>query len=145
MGAAVSKPLSILLVEDEQPLAATLTRILESAAHIVTHALSGRAAVDLMEDRQFDVILTDIVMPDGDGLEVALAARRWQPQARIIAMSGGSTRLEAGYCLQLAEAVGSRHTLLKPFTREQLLAAIGNSRFSPARLTPDDPRSSPGR
>lgn len=118
--------------------------ILENAAHVVTHARSGRAAVDLMEDRQFDVILTDIVMPDGDGLEVALAARRWQPQARIVAMSGGSTRLEAGYCLQLAQAVGSRQTLLKPFTREQLLAAVADPKASAAG-PPADQRSLPER
>lgn len=116
--------LSILVVDDEEPIRSYLATILTRKSYSVTVAADGRSAVDLMGEHQFDVILTDVLMPNGDGLEVMIAAKRWQSDAKIIAMSGGGLELGPGTCLQLAAALGSATRLFKPFTADQLDAAI---------------------
>lgn len=71
-----------------------------------------------------DMVITDILMPDGDGLEVITELKRAQPSVRIIAMSGGGHHLRAAECLKFATGLGAHGLLLKPFKREQLLEAV---------------------
>ena len=63
-------------------------------------------------------------MPDGDGLEVILAARREAQAPRILAISGGGSYMSGPDCLRVAKGVGAHATLMKPFNRAQLLDAV---------------------
>jgi len=78
----------ILLAEDDDSLRAFLGRALEKAGHAVTLCADGDAAVEAMLDAEYDVLLTDIVMPGLDGIEVARRAAVLQPAMRIMFITG---------------------------------------------------------
>lgn len=120
-------PLSILLVEDDDEARHLYCAGLERAGHQVTPVGRGQDAIALLESRRFDVVVTDIVMPDVDGLEIITATLRLQPQARLVAMSGGSSHLGPEFYLRLAGALGGSATLPKPFSEADLLRAIAGS------------------
>jgi CheY-like chemotaxis protein len=113
----------VLLVEDDDLVAKTLRMTLESQGYVVEAFTNGRKAVAHLEKASFDVMITDILMPDMDGLELIRAVRAISPALRIIAMSGGGTRGNQDF-LQFAEAFGADALLAKPFTGEAMLAAL---------------------
>lgn len=114
----------ILLVDDDQLVNTTLLMTLENQGHDVVACGDGRAALErLRQDTAFDVMITDILMPDMDGLELIRAVRALAPQLRIIAMSGGGRRGNQDF-LQFAEAFGADAALTKPFNGETLLATL---------------------
>jgi CheY-like chemotaxis protein len=92
----------------------------------VSRASSGNEAIRLLRSSPFDVIITDVLMPNGDGVEVIAEVKRSQPTARILAISGGGHHLKAVDCLKIAKGLGATAVLLKPFNREQLLEAVSN-------------------
>ena len=116
--------ISILLVDDTRETLEVMAQCLRALGHQVTTANGGREATEIMEDRVFDLVITDLLMPDTDGVQVITAARRWQPTARIIAMTGGGEFLTARCLLKLAGTLGADEQLTKPFTRAQLIGAI---------------------
>ena len=120
------KSLSILIVEDDDWSRNVFALLLQQASHEVTCAAHGRDALALLRVRRFDVVLTDIIMPEADGLEVITAAQKLQPRARIVAMTGGSSHMGQDYCARLAEAMEGRPVLLKPFNAQELIAAVEN-------------------
>ena len=115
----------ILIIDDEPLVRAVLRSILERHGYTVMDASDGRAGLALWRDTPSDLVLTDIFMPDLDGIEVIMQLTHVWPQARIIAMTGGAwkgstTALVALAALQL----GAQHILIKPFTKRTLIAAI---------------------
>jgi DNA-binding response OmpR family regulator len=94
-----------------------------NAGHQVTTAPNGAAALRALESGTFDVIVTDIVMPDMEGLELIRKVRKTHASLPIIAMSGGGTGSTQDY-LALAANFGAAKTLEKPFALEDLTAAI---------------------
>jgi DNA-binding response OmpR family regulator len=114
---------SILLVDDTPELRKTIERLLTGAGHAVTSAENGAAALRELDRATFDVIVTDIVMPDMEGLELIRKVRKTQPSLPIIAMSGGGRGSTEDY-LALAANFGAAKTLEKPFALEALKAAI---------------------
>lgn len=121
------KPLSILLVDDDDDARGVIVMALDRAGHRVMHTGNPKLALDFMRAADFDVVLTDVIMPDMDGMEIIAAAKRLQPRARLIAMSGGTGYLAADFCLKLARAMGGGITLRKPFSVEELIAAVGQA------------------
>ncbi len=114
----------ILLVDDDQLVSTTLLMTLENQGHDVVVCNDGRAALErLQQDAAFDAMITDILMPDMDGLELIRAVRVLAPALRIIAMSGGGRRGNQDF-LQFAEAFGADAALAKPFGGETLLATL---------------------
>ncbi len=113
----------ILVVDDDPELRSTLQRLLEIKGHKVVLAADGRAAETALTGEPFDLMVTDIVMPDQDGLEVIRITRSTHPDLPIIAISGGG-RLRTGNYLQVAKAMGAVVALEKPFDFEELLTAI---------------------
>ena len=114
----------ILIIDDEDELRSMLRRMLEQAGHEVTEAVNGAEGIQLYERDRPDLIITDIIMPEKEGVETIIALRQADPNLPIIAISGGG-RLEATDFLTMAKKLGARHTLSKPFRRDQLLEAVG--------------------
>jgi len=103
-----------------------LRSILEGNGYTVMVAADGRAGLAQLRHAPSDLVLTDIFMPEQDGIEVILQLSRIWPQAKIIAMTGGGSRT-SGLMSTIAPAavlLGAQRTLVKPFTKQALLAAI---------------------
>ncbi len=115
----------ILIIDDEDELRSMLRQMLEPAGHQVTEAVNGAEGIQLDEQDTHDLIITDIIMPEKEGVETIIALRRADPDLPIIAISGGG-RLEATDFLTMAKKLGARRTLSKPFRRDQLLEAVGD-------------------
>lgn len=116
--------LSILVADDEEGICNLLRHWLQSQGHAVTIAHNADESLRLLVKESFDLVITDIVMPDGDGFELITHFRRFQPHARIVAISGGGKYLQGSDCLRVARGLGAHAAVLKPFNREQLLAGI---------------------
>jgi CheY-like chemotaxis protein len=114
---------SVLLVEDDETVREAVSMMLERAGYVVTSVENGFVAAGLIEDWQPNLVITDIFMPDGDGIETLnLVKRRW-PATPVIAISGGSPMLRLDY-LQIASDFGAAATVSKPFVAEQFLATV---------------------
>ncbi len=116
----------ILIIDDEPNVRSMLRRMLHPAGHQVSEAGNGAEGIDSYEQDQPDLIITDILMPEKEGIETIIALHRADPDLPIIAISGGG-RLEATDFLSSAEKLGARHALWKPFRRNQLLSAVSES------------------
>lgn len=116
----------ILIVEDTKLMRDSLVDVLEAAGHQVVTADDGEAAVEMVAAGQtFDTVVTDIIMPHMDGIQTILELQTMLPAARIIAISGGSARLEKAQGLETAQRLGAAAILEKPFEVDALLAAVG--------------------
>ena len=114
----------ILVVDDERDLCQLLKQALEKAGYSVTCVYNGRQAVQqLMMHGPFDLVITDILMPERDGLELIVELRRHYPGTKILAISGGG-RIGPSLYLKEAKELGANALLEKPFTAQQLLLAI---------------------
>jgi CheY-like chemotaxis protein len=116
--------LAILLAEDTPGLQALITLWLEEAGHTVVATASGREIVELITERSFDLLITDILMPDGDGWDAIAQVHRLCPETRILAMSGGAREMPANTVLRAAHAAGAIGMLPKPFCRPEFFDAI---------------------
>ncbi|MBI5772472.1 MAG: response regulator [Verrucomicrobia bacterium] len=113
----------ILLADDDAALLKMVQLMLRRAGHEVTTATNGNEALRRAAESQFDLVLTDLIMPDKEGIEVILALRKKLPGLKVIAMSGGG-RVNVNDNLALARTLGAAQTLAKPFSGQELLAAI---------------------
>ena len=116
--------LSILVADDEESIRSLIERYLSSAGHTVAIAANAREACEAMTRHRFDLVITDVLMPDGDGLDLITELKKAQPGARILAISGGGRYLEGSDYLKLAKGLGAHTALMKPFTWQQLQEAI---------------------
>lgn len=117
--------LSILVADDDEGIRKLLSEWLVRAGHSVACAASGKEASRLLRHQQFDLVITDVVMPDGDGFELIAEFRKAQPTTRILAISGGGKYLHGADCLKMARGLGAHSVVIKPFNWEQLQAGIG--------------------
>lgn len=113
----------ILLVEDEGDLRALLTKMIERGGYEVVQACDGNEAEAILRNESVDLIISDLVMPGKDGIELLMDIRRKLPDIKIIAMSGGG-HTGTGTYLTVARALGANITLNKPFEGKCLLDAI---------------------
>jgi CheY-like chemotaxis protein len=112
----------ILVVDDDRFLRLLIKRALETAGHTVFDCENGRKAVEHIEREHIDLLITDILMPEMDGVEAVRAIRRLRPDLPILAISAGGPA-KAGDFLGLAQAFGATETLPKPFRPEDVVAA----------------------
>lgn len=121
----------ILVIDDEAAVRGTIQRMLESAGHEVIAAENGRDGLDRYRKQDLDVVITDIIMPEKDGIETIREIRAIDPTVAIIAISGeGHTGLPD--FLRVAKKLGATATLKKPFRENDLMACIAAC-TSPAR------------
>jgi DNA-binding NtrC family response regulator len=116
--------LSILVADDEDSIRSLLEHFLKSAGHKVVIVGNAREACEEMTKQNFDLVITDVLMPEGDGLDLITELKKVQPNARILAMSGGGRYLEGSDYLKLAKGLGAHSAMMKPFTWQQLQDAI---------------------
>lgn len=112
----------ILVVDDNADMRCAVAAMLEHAGFCASHAADGNAAVRLQAANPAHVLVTDLLMPEKDGIETIAHFRRDFPDVRIIAMSGGG-KARGEYFLA-ASAAGADAVLRKPFGKEDLLAAL---------------------
>ena len=113
----------ILLIDDDDAVRTVMRLTLELVGHTVTEARNGREGLERFRKGGADLLITDIVMPEADGLEVLMEVAKHRPAVRIIAISGGG-RLKACDHLHVATMLGAANVLEKPFSPEALLAAV---------------------
>lgn len=113
----------ILLIDDDDSLRAMLGIYLARAGHTVIQAHDGQEGLELFPATAADLVITDMMMPKKDGLEVLRALRDNQPPVKIIAMSGGG-RPDEEHPLVTARTLGAVRVLAKPFTCDVLKAVI---------------------
>lgn len=114
----------ILLVDDEPMLRRTLRTMLEKAGHAVTEAADGQQALMMFTAARPDLVLTDIVMPNREGVETIGEMRLRDASVPIIAMSGGGSSTNGELFLSLAHHLGASQTLSKPIRQAALLEAV---------------------
>lgn len=115
---------AIMLVDDDAGLRRVLVRHLTQRGHTVREAVDGRKAFEQLERALPDLLLTDLVMPEHEGIELIAKVRRRWPGLAIIAMSGGGSVNPPARYLAIAEALGAQCVLTKPFSLAQLDEAI---------------------
>jgi CheY-like chemotaxis protein len=105
---------NVLVVDDDPSVRKVVERIIRSGGHEPLGASSGRDALALLESNSFDLIVTDINMPDMDGIELILAVRELGHATPTIAISGGGL-VDADSLLQDAQILGAVEIVNKPF------------------------------
>lgn len=111
----------ILVIDDDDALREVVTMALEQKGHRVTAAENGKVGMARFQAEPADIVLTDVLMPEQEGVETIMQLRKNHPALRIIAMSGGGPR--SAVYLQICARLGAR-TLAKPFTIADLDQAI---------------------
>ncbi|HUN51026.1 MAG TPA: response regulator [Candidatus Sulfotelmatobacter sp.] len=114
---------NVLLIEDEAGIREIIRAILEKGGHRVVEAGDGIDGMNRFQVESFDLVITDIIMPDREGIETIRLLRAAQPDLPIIAVSGGG-RVEAGDYLYLAASFGATATLAKPFSPAELRRVV---------------------
>lgn len=113
----------ILLVDDEEIVLRLFETVLELDHHVVMTASNGNGALRAIAEATFDLVITDLVMPDKEGIETIIEMRRLRPELPIIAMSGGGRGSATDY-LDMAAQLGAKKTMAKPFSTQALLDAV---------------------
>lgn len=113
----------ILVVDDEPMIREGLKVALEMEGHKTITACDGNEALKLMSNQTLDLIITDIIMPESDGIEVICNVKDKFPSVKIIAISGGG-RISAKDHLKIASQLGAQGVLTKPFSTSDLLLEI---------------------
>ena len=116
----------ILIIDDDTVTRALCRHFLEEAGYQVTDTDSGVEALELLKKEQFDLVITDLMMPVKDGLQTILEIQRLPQKHKIIAMSSGgpskSTRL-----LKVAQGYGAVQTLMKPLSVDEFLDTVAKA------------------
>lgn len=113
----------VLIIDDQPEMRDIMRRSLELAGHDVIEASDGSGGIAQYRSTSADVVVTDILMPDSDGIELISSLRRVDPQVRILAISGGGSTGRVDF-LRMASTLGARSTLSKPFSPAQLQARV---------------------
>lgn len=113
----------ILIIDDEPYILLMLKKMLEKAGHQVDLASNGKQGMELFEKEKADLVITDIIMPDKEGLEIILEMKKQHPDIKIIAISGGG-RISPESYLECATHFGASRVFQKPFKQKELVSAV---------------------
>jgi CheY-like chemotaxis protein len=110
----------ILVIEDDKFFSELLVELLKQDGHVVSLATDGAKALQLLSTQRPDLIITDILMPNMDGVELIMALAKQDNRIPVIAMSGGRRSISPEFSLESAKLLGVKTTLTKPFTHTDL-------------------------
>lgn len=113
----------VLVVDDDPGVRDVIRSMLESSGYSVLLAANGKEAMRLLRTERADLILTDLVMPEQEGIETIKTLRREYPEIKVIAMSGAF----GGDYLRIAAYLGAHATLAKPIQMDKLLKLVGET------------------
>jgi DNA-binding response OmpR family regulator len=113
----------ILIIDDDLQIRKMLRLTLVAAGFEVAEAQDGKVAMKIMRQAPAELVVTDLIMPEKEGIETIIELKRDFPEVKIIAISGGG-RIDPKDYLFLAEKLGAQLTLEKPFGRKEILDAI---------------------
>lgn len=116
---------SILVVDDDSQVLEVVGEMLRLEGYEVATAVDGRDAVSQFKGGQFDLVITDLIMPEKEGLETIAELRTLRGGVPVIAMSGGGRIGPTDY-LETARFIGANATLAKPFARSELITLVSN-------------------
>lgn len=113
----------ILVVDDEPMIREGLKVALEMEGHKAVTASDGNEAMRMFYEQKPQLVITDIIMPESDGIEVICNVKEKNPNVKILAISGGG-RISANDHLRIAKQLGATGVLAKPFSTEELICEI---------------------
>lgn len=113
----------ILVIDDDELVRSTIQFALEEDGHQILLARDGREGVQMFEQHPVDLVITDILMPEQEGIETIQMLIRSRPGTRVIAISGGGQRGGADY-LRMAKDFGATEVLAKPFSLGELSSVV---------------------
>jgi DNA-binding response OmpR family regulator len=113
----------ILLIDDDATVRYALKQVLERAGHQVDEAHDGIVGIEKYNAVQPDLVVTDIIMPNQEGIETIIKLKRMSPNVAIIAMSGGGRTGNRDF-LAMAEKLGAAKVMPKPFRPKELVEAV---------------------
>ena len=114
---------TILIMDDEEAILGFLKERLMGEGFNVLTASDGKEGMNLFNDNQVDLVITDILMPGQDGFETIMELKKISPNIKIIAMSGGGHG-NPKYYLDTARSSGAKYTIEKPFKTSELVEAV---------------------
>ncbi len=114
---------SVLIIDDDDMVRTMLLRTITRGGHEAFGARDGVEGVARFREHPADLVITDIFMPNQEGLATIMELRRVTPNLKIIAISGGGARASLDV-LPVAEALGAQKTLRKPFTPAEVMEAV---------------------
>ncbi len=114
----------VLVIDDERAILEMISDMLEPEGYEVLRATDGRQGMDMIRNTpDIDIVITDLIMPEKDGLETIGELKEDFPKTKILAISGGGQTPPEIY-LRLGQNLGADLTLRKPFTEKQLLECL---------------------
>ncbi|MBW2338189.1 MAG: response regulator [Deltaproteobacteria bacterium] len=113
----------ILIIDDEPQIRSMLKLMLERDGYEVVEASDGVEGISVYRQNPADLIITDLIMPNKDGIGMIIDLKKEFPEVKIIAMSGGGLNKPDGY-LKGAKKLGASCTLTKPIDREEILRVV---------------------
>lgn len=113
----------ILIIDDEPNILLMMKKMLERAGYEVDLASDGKQGLDIFKRDSADLVITDIIMPEKEGLEIILEMKKINPELKIIAISGGGRLSAEGY-LDVALYFGASKVFQKPFMQNELVEAV---------------------
>jgi len=113
----------VLVVDDDFQVLAMLKRTLEKTGYEVLTAANGKEAMKCIHQEPPDLVITDLIMPEKEGIETIIEIRKDFPEIKIIAISGGG-RIVPEQFLQIAKTIGANQIFAKPFDRKKLLEGV---------------------
>lgn len=116
----------ILLIEDDDAIRELITLMLTHEGHTVVTAANGREGLEKFQVGAFDLLITDLVMPEKEGIEVLREIQGKDRNLKTIAMSGGGKFGGADTYLRLASLLGAKTILAKPFTRDEFISTVND-------------------
>jgi len=123
----------IVMVDDDPAVRRLFREVLEGAGHAVSETASGKEALRIVRARSVDLVITDILMPDMDGLELTRVLHREYPAVKILAISGGQQDID--YC-GVAKFLGAHEALMKPVAVQRLLDTVAGLLQPPSGRSP---------
>ena len=113
----------ILIIDDEAMIRGLLQKMLDREGYETVTASGGKAGIKIHRENPADLIITDLIMPEKEGIETIIELRREFQDVKIIAMSGGG-KIRSETYLQMAKTLGAIKSIAKPFDRKELLKTI---------------------